>query len=157
MKKTAHSRYLLPMEALLGALSVGMGVAGIFGRTILHAALTMRGEDITWFAFFFGIGAARVMVSLWEWRYLRGAAEPTVYQFTSVRASLAFACLFTWTGALKIIVLGSLSGQMPFIVAVAVLAVSFNLWSFWENYKVRCALNPRLHTTNLVFSPNRRV
>lgn len=153
--KSAHSRYFLPEEMFLSFVSIALGVCGAWGSGPLRAALQAIGEDNTWPLIFTLIGAVRLWVTVLEWTRLRGAPARVIFIVSSVRSVLAACCFVAWLSAICLIVAHSLAPYMTFMLIVGTGVLFFNGWSFWENMKVRYALNPKVATPSLQYRDRR--
>lgn len=147
----AASRYLLPLELLLGALSIALAFAGGVFHGYLYRALLARDEVGFWFAPFFLWGTVQMFISGHEWLHLRYATEKVILDAVSARCFLAFMGVLTWLGALYVVLFRGLALEIMYITLVCPLAIVFHAWSFYENLKVRNALNPKVSTPWLRF------
>lgn len=145
------SRFMLPVELLLGWLLIVSAVVGGFGRGPLYASLLQRGENLSWFVVFFAIGSMQAGIAMWEWTSLRSAADDYLLQVARVRSSLAFIAGMAWICAMAWLIVDGMARSSMMFVLVAPVATAFNAWAFAENQKVTYALDPQHATTRLQF------
>ncbi len=154
----AASRFLLPLEIFLGLTMFAWGLSGGLGRGFLYKLLDGIDNDEAWLVALCGIGAAQMAWAMLEWVCGRSWQlwttrrwPPSVHASSSIRASLAFLAAIVWIYIIKLIVTVQGMANITVLAILAPASLLFCCWVFWENLKVRYALDPQIKTSTLRF------
>jgi len=145
------SRFMLPVEMLIGWMLLVVGLVGSVGGGTLYRALLERGENLAWGLPFCAVGALQVAVSMVEWWTMRGAPERDIMLAANIRSALAFIAGIAWLAAFSWVIVEGLARTSMMLVMTAPIVCAFNAWAFIENQKVKYALDPKHPTTLLQF------
>lgn len=147
----AASRFMIPVEIMLGWLAIVAAAVGGVGHGTLWAFLHARGENLSWLLLFGTLGMTQVSVALYEWLSLRLAEEHEILQAVRLRSVACFTAAFAWVGADVFVIIEGMARSSMMFVLTAPVASAFAAWAFVENQKVAYALDPRHPTTQLQF------
>lgn len=145
------SRFMLPLEMLLGWLLFTAGLVGGLGHGTLYRALLERGENINWALPFCTLGGIQILVAMIEWRWMRASPEVDIMRASTARSLAAGFSVLAWVSIFVWIIMEGLARTSMMIVMIAPIVAAFNAWAFAENQKVKYALDPRHPTTRLQF------
>lgn len=149
----AASRYLLPVEMYMALMSFAFGISGGLLQGYLWNLLHERGENAMWLWVFCFVGGMQFAMAGNEWFF--GRHWPTwsphwmtmtVHRSVFFRAVGSFLSTAMWfyvvskLGDFGVMSVGSLWILSP-------TTVMFSMWTFYENQKVYCALDPKYDTS----------
>lgn len=146
------SRFMLPVEMLLGFLTIICGLVGAFGHGTLHNQLSSRGESVGWLLTFGVVGLLQVGIAVYEWSRLRGAPDEKLLDVARVRSAAQFATFMAWAASAIWILIEGMARTSMMLMMVTPVICAFAAWAFVENQKVRYALDPDHATTTLRFT-----
>ena len=149
MKQVA-SRYLLPLEMLLGSLAIVIGFAGVYGSGVLFANLRDTDQGGVWFSGFTLSGLWTLNIAATEWIIGRTWSLKRVGLWASFRTwgSLALMTAFGVASAYLLMV-AHIVISLTFICP---LCAGFTAWCYIENYKIKDVLDESINTkSNLIF------
>jgi hypothetical protein len=145
------SRFMLPVEMLLGWLLFAMGLVGGVGQGTLYRALLERGENLSWALLFCTLGGIQVMIAVTEWRWMRASPELDIMRASTARSVSAGMAVLAWAAVFVWIIMEGLARTSMMVVMIAPITAAFNAWAYAENQKVKYALDPKHPTTRLQF------
>ena len=145
------SRFMLPVEMLMGWLMFATGLVGGIGQGTLYHALRERGDNTSWLVLYGAIGLAQTTVALVEWAKLRRAGETTILRVVRQRSFLNAVAALGWMAAFCWLILEGLARTSMMLMMIAPIVCAFNAWAYKENQKVTYALDPAHPTSNLQF------
>ena len=143
-----RSRHMIPMEMLAFLTLVVAGASGTFGPGYLHFVLAADGQALWWGLFILPIALLGVSISSAEWWIGVEWENGTLRHSIWLRMCLSGLATIMW--AYILYVMATLpGGPITSMVASACFVSPFHIWSWWVNYRVHCALNPKMRTANL--------
>lgn len=170
------SRFLLPVEMLLGLYTLlwGLSGLGVFGACTLYYSLLALDHNLEWGLALGFFGLAMMLVAAVEWFFGRMPTRPmlfgplwllalmvelrhwlsdprTVYLFVSARATIAFFMCGVWIAAAAIVFTSPTLLTIAVLYPAAALHVAASFWIYHANLKVKYALDPALPTSTLQF------
>lgn len=145
------SRYLLPMEALIGVQMIvfaliGDILASDFG---LYALLQDNAMTDDWLLLLLPVGIAQCWLAVFVMCRGRDWAKHHIFMSVSLRTMTAAAGIVMWaaSAATLVSIVGVRAG--PFVL-LALTGIAANAWSFYINWQARTLLDERIPTTNLL-------
>lgn len=143
------SRYLIPLELLMGVLIISWGFAGLHGRGALARSLEAHDLQLVWGLVLCGVGAAQVVAAALEQLLGRRWPDDRLLFSVTLRFVLAGVAAVVWFYICYLLVqirgvdlIVSLGLQAP-------AALVFSVWILVANRKVACLLDPRCPTETL--------
>jgi hypothetical protein len=143
-----RSRHMIPMEMLAFLTLMVAGLSGAFVNGYLHIVLSADGQALWWGLALMPIAGAGLIVAAAEWwighAWENGMLRGSIW----VRMWLSGLAFIMWIYVLY--VMATLpSGPVTSMVISACFVSPFHLWSWWVNYRVHCALDPKMKTEKL--------
>lgn len=151
MKDKAAARFILPVEMLLGWLTLVVAIVGGMAGGTLNRALAAAGNEREWMMVYGLVGITKIVMSFVEWRFGRCWIDRTLLLTSRIRAINCFAGAMVWMGGVGWVLVSGHAGTTMMFVMCAPVIIFFNCWSYYENLKVAYALDPRIPTSNLSF------
>lgn len=145
------SRFMLPVEMLIGWMMFVAGLVGSVGGGTLYRALLERDENLAWGLPFCTLGGLQVIVSMVEWFTMRHSPDVDIMRMANIRSALNFLASVAWLASFSWVIVEGLARTSMMLVMTAPIVCAFNAWAFIENQKVKYALDPRHPTTLLQF------
>lgn len=144
------SRYLLPLEILMGVLMLSWGMSGWHGGGRLWEVLHKADLNHEWGFALCGVGLAQLVVSFGEWLAGRHWQNGTLLVTTRLRFWLALVSMVIWIYVCYFMLLERGAAGMVFSLSVqAPVAAIFAAWIAVSNLKVSVLLDPDVPTARL--------
>lgn len=150
--KLVASRFLLPLEFYIGAVSVAWGLSGGLGKGLLHDILKEDGySTIWWMVTLMAIGGAHCLAAAFEWFNGRRWYLYQVLWSAKVRTAVSFLSILAWLWIVKMTLETGVGGQVVVLIMIAPTTVAMEMWICWENFRVRLAVDHRVNTSTMQF------
>lgn len=148
------SRFLLPLEMMLGLYTLiwGLSGGGQLGQGALYFALLATEHNFVWCVALGTAGMATFLVTLLEWSIGRRFTPCQIHKCVSARACLAFVMVGTWIGAAVVLSTAPSMDRIAIILPAAAMHVAFSFWVYVENLKTRYMLDDKIPTSTLQLS-----
>lgn len=151
----AASRFLCPVEMLLGLCSVAWGLSGGMLQGHLWNVLALRGENGSWMFVLMTVGGLQFAIALIEWVFGRkwqtwspSMFVMTVHRSVFMRAALSFLTLAMWVYIVSTLCDSDGTRSIGALWVMSPTAIIFSIWTFYENQKVYCAIDPHYNTAS---------
>lgn len=145
------SRWLLPLELFMAPVlfAAALTTGGFLGNGRLYEAAAYYGSPF-WCFFFLAVAAvAKFLVAGFELALGRRWSVGRVYASVSARCVLAFVAFSLWAYIIYLLISTPSHGAAsPFLIIAPWFMVG-NMWAYYQSYRVRCLLDPRMSTSAL--------
>jgi len=143
------SRYLLPVEILLGVIMIGWGLAGWLGAGSLVRQLTEVDAAVQWGVSLTMVGGFQLWVAGVEFAFGRRWSNSILLTTTSLRCVAQFFSMCVWVYVISVILSLQMERTAISLLTQVPIAFVFTAWAFYGNMKVRTLLDPKIQTTDL--------
>lgn len=147
-KARVRSRHMIPMEILAFLTLMVAGYSGAFGQGYLNSFLEADQQALWWGLALMPLAGAGVLASSAEWWIGHSWENGLLRLSIATRMWLSGLAWVMWMYTLYVMALLP-QGPISSMVLSACFVGPFHLWSWWVNYRVLCALDPKLKTEKL--------
>lgn len=151
----AASRFLCPVEMFMGLCSASWGLSGGLLQGHLWQVLALRGENFSWMFVLMVVGCLQFAIALIEWHFGRSWLTWSPYKFVMtvhrsvfIRCILSFLSVVMWVYVISTLCETDGTRSVGSLWMMAPTSVFFSIWTFYENQKVYCAIDPGYNTSS---------
>lgn len=142
------SRWMLPLEIWMAGVlfAAALSSGGYLGFGRLYEAAAMYGSPFWCFFFLATVACSKLMIAGSELAIGRRWDVPALFLSVSARCCLAFIAVSQWAYISYLLWSTPGDGSASPFIYIAPWCLIGNVFVYYQNYMVRCLLNPALST-----------
>lgn len=151
VKKVA-SRFLLPLEFYLGLMAIAWALSGGLGRGLLREVLLENHDSVIWWLVMLGVvGSSQCIAAFVEWFYGRRWTLSQLLHSAKARLFVSGLSALVWLWIVKMMIDTHVWETVFVLIIIAPSTFAMQGWIFWENFRVRLAVDESIPTSTMIF------